>query len=580
MSQPENRNSKWNRREKITSDAEADAVDGEEHELVDVEQTNEADWYSQEIDEDADEYDLSLKFEDFAPAWLQKAKGLYDSNPEWSMASAIGVVALTLTTLLFLSMPPSHEEPVVEVPEAEIPLILEPTVTYQNFEDEPIDSRVEVDPELMLPVEIVETDALLVSFGNLPEAIVEHRIPEEPQPQLTLPDFNFTPEPPAAAPELAMQVQKIQIIEREMLDPSIDDLFVVEANPTAVTQPQQLEPGDRLLFDESWQRIDLVRADQQSEPAIRPTLYHERFPGGEHVQVGREQPQERSELDHLTRVTAPNNQEQLEIEIRKQSPREGTSQKLLTYSILVKNGGSTPAFDVQVEETISPTASLVDLSPAAEVKQNRVTWKLAQLAAGEERELIVKVYPHQEGQIQTSSAIRLASNVTSATEITAPQLALEIDGPEAVTAGEVFAMDFVVTNQGERPQADVSLNLDLPEGLTHEQGRQLTFKIAQLSGNESRRLRARVKAVKTGPVTSQAALVLQGRPLEESSLIQQINAPLPKPAVPQKQPAQAAPKTVPDAAPAPAPVKQQAAPAQVCPCQPPVYYLPVPYLMP
>lgn len=580
MSQPENRNSKWNRREKITSDEEADAVDGEEHELVDVEQTNEADWYSQEIDEDADEYDLSLKFEDFAPAWLQKAKGLYDSNPEWSMASAIGVVALTLTTLLFLSMPPSHEEPVVEVPEAEIPLILEPTVTYQNFEDEPIDSRVEVDPELMLPVEIVETDALLVSFGNLPEAIVEHRIPEEPQPQLTLPDFNFTPEPPAAAPELAMQVQKIQIIEREMLDPSIDDLFVVEANPTAVTQPQQLEPGDRLLFDESWQRIDLVRADQQSEPAIRPTLYHERFPGGEHVQVGREQPQERSELDHLTRVTAPTNQEQLEIEIRKQSPREGTSQKLLTYSILVKNGGSTPAFDVQVEETISPTASLVDLSPAAEVKQNRVTWKLAQLAAGEERELIVKVYPHQEGQIQTSSAIRLASNVTSATEITAPQLALEIDGPEAVTAGEVFAMDFVVTNQGERPQADVSLNLDLPEGLTHEQGRQLTFKIAQLSGNESRRLRARVKAVKTGPVTSQAALVLQGRPLEESSLIQQINAPLPKPAVPQKQPAQAAPKTVPDAAPAPAPVKQQAAPAQVCPCQPPVYYLPVPYLMP
>ncbi|QDT28985.1 Large cysteine-rich periplasmic protein OmcB precursor [Gimesia panareensis] len=568
MPQPEDHNSKWTRREEITRETESNMVDSEEQSLVD--ESQEADWYSQEIDDDAEEYDLSLKFEDFAPVWLQKLKGLYDKNPEWSVASAIGVVALVLTTLLFLSMPAPTEEPVVEAPEPEIiPFVLEPTVTYQNFDEEPIDSRVEIEPEASFPVEIMETEPLLVSFGDLPDAVVEHRAPRESMPEFKLPDLKF-PTEPAAAPELAMNVQRIRVIEREMLDPTIDEPFVVTANPTSQVIPQQLEPGERLLFDDSWQRINLVRADQQAEPVIRPTLYHERFPGGEHVQVGREQPQERDHLDHLIRVTAPGHQEQLEIEIRKQAPREGTSQKLLTYSILVKNGGSSPAFDVQVEETISPTASLVDLSPPAAVSQNRVTWKLPQLAAGEERELLIKVFPNREGQVQTSSAIRLASNVTAATEITAPQLVLQVNGPKAVTTGEVFAMDFVVTNRGPQSQSDVILNLDLPEALTHEQGRRLTFKIDQLAANESRQLRARVKAVKTGPVTSQAALVLQGRSLEEAALNQQVSAPVPRPAAPQSKVTK----------PAPASPQQTAAPAPSCPCQPPVYYLPAPYLIP
>ncbi|MEQ8856053.1 hypothetical protein [Gimesia sp.] len=577
MPQPENRNSKWNQREELTSEAETEAVESGEYSDLADEPAQEADWYSHEIDDDADEYDLSLKFEDFAPLWLQKAKSLYDSNPEWSVASALGVLALTLTTLLFLSMPAPSKEPVAAVPEAEIPFILEPTVTYQDFDSEPIDTRLEVEPDAALPVELMESEPLLVSFGELPNTLVEHAAPRERMPEFTLPDFNIPPEPPAAAPELAMNVQRIQIIEREMLDPAIDEPFLVEANPTAIANPQQLEPGDRLLFDRSWQRIDLVRADQQSEPAIRPTLYHERFPGGEHVQVGREQPQERSRLDHLTRVTAPRQQEELQIEIRKQAPQEGSSQKLLTYSILVKNGGSSPVYDVQVEETISPTASLVDLSPSAEVNQNLVTWKMPQLDAGEERELQVKVFPNQEGQVQTSSAIRLASNVTSATEITAPELALQVNGPEAVTAGEVFAMDFLITNQGQQSQADVSLNLDLPEGLTHDQGRQLTFKIDQLAGNESRRLRARVKAVKTGQVTSQAVLVLQGRSLDEAALQQEVSAPAPqpeaKPATPQQPAAPAKPATPTPAQPAPVT-------APNCPCQPPVYYLPVPWMIP
>ena len=171
MPQPENRNAKWNQREELTSEAETEAVDSGEYSDLSDDSAQEADWYSQEIDDDADEYDLSLKFEDFAPIWLQKAKSLYDSNPEWSVASALGIVALVLTTLLFLSMPAPSKEPVAAAPEAEIPFILEPTVTYQDFDSEPIDTRLEVEPDAALPVELMESEPVLVSFGELPKCI-------------------------------------------------------------------------------------------------------------------------------------------------------------------------------------------------------------------------------------------------------------------------------------------------------------------------------------------------------------------------------------------------------------------------
>ncbi|MEQ9067858.1 MAG: hypothetical protein RLO18_14095, partial [Gimesia chilikensis] len=204
MPQPENRNSKWNQREELTSEAETEAeteaVDSGEYSDLSDDSAQEADWYSQEIDDDADEYDLSLKFEDFAPIWLQKAKSLYDSNPEWSVASALGVVALTLTTLLFLSMPAPSKEPVAAAPEAEIPFILEPTVTYQDFDSEPIDTRLEVETDDALPVELMESEPVLVSFGELPNTLVEHAAPRERMPEFTLPDFNIPPEPAAAAP--------------------------------------------------------------------------------------------------------------------------------------------------------------------------------------------------------------------------------------------------------------------------------------------------------------------------------------------------------------------------------------------
>ncbi|WP_232103780.1 DUF11 domain-containing protein [Gimesia algae] len=562
------------------SDAASEENGREVSEEINTEQSSESDWYSAEIEDDAVEYDLSLKFEDYAPVWLIKFKALFGSAPEWSVASTLGAIAIILTVLLLLAMP-ADEPSDIEVAEEFTPAPLE--VEYaEPVEDNLIDSRIAVEIPDADGFVLAETDPLYVSFGELPQHIAatpardEFMLPRE-QP-IVLPDFELPPEPSTAEPELTLDVQRIRIIEREMRDPGMDEPFVVEAVITAGDQVSRLEPGDRFLFDESWTLVNLERTQAQSQATIRPTLYHERITGNEHLQVGQEQPRA-PDLREPVRPD-PEQQEELHVEIRKTIPQQGTAADTLTYSIIVKNRGRTTAFDLDVNETLSPAASLVDLTPPAEVNRNQLRWKIARLEPEEERELQVKVYLADEGSVETSSLVKLVSNVATTTEISAPSLELKLKGPDVVAEGEVFPLEIQVSNRGRQAQNGVDLHLDLPEGLMHEQGRQLSFPLAQLAANETRTLQARVRAVKAGKVTSQATLSSDQLSLDEMMLVQNV---IPKPAT-QKQPV--APKqpetkaTKPTAsAPAITP-NPPATPGQSCPCQVPVYYYTVPYLLP
>ncbi|WP_417388917.1 hypothetical protein [Gimesia sp.] len=546
----------------------------EESTEISATNSRESDWYSEEIQDDAVEYDLSLKFEDYAPAWLIKTKALFGRAPEWSISSTLGALAIILTIMLLLAMPVDKPAD-VEVAEEFTPA---PREVEQDAPeaDYLIDSRIAVEIPVAVGFVLAETDPLYVSFGELPQHITatpardEFILPRE-RPSV-LPDLELPPEPAAAEPELTLNVQRIRIIEREMHDPGMEEPFLVEAVITAGDLVSRLEPEDRFLFDENWTLVNLERTLAQSRSAIRPTLYHERITGNEHLQVGQEQPFE-SDFGTPARPE-PEKSEELHVEIRKTIPQQGTAADTLSYSILVKNRGTRTAFDVDVNETLSSAASLVDLTPPAEVHQNQLSWKIARLEPNEERELQVKVYLAEQGNVETSSLVKLVSHVATTTEIYAPSLELKIRGPEVVAEGEIFPLEIQVSNRGRQDQGSVDLNLDLPEGLIHEQGRQLSFQLDQLAANETRTLQARVRAIKAGKVTSQATLSSDSLALDETVLVQSV---IPRPATP-KQPETKATKTAPPAA--TVTPKTPAASGQACPCQVPVYYYTVPYLLP
>lgn len=558
MPESDKQNSSWKRRE-------PQAFEAEETEFNDLEDStfeslDDPEW-------DASDFKLTLEFEDYAPLWVQKVKSFFERDPEWSLASTVGAIAIILTLILLLAMP--ADEPMDVVAE-----LADPVILGDLPDTKPIDSRIEFAPTDSFLLVDFETEPLYVSLGEIQDsfsrAIVQQ--PEEKPIRLEFPEMNSTPE---RSPLLVLDVQKIRVIERELLDPDIDAQFLVETKSESTEMQSQLNPADLVLFDQDWKLIDLARADLQAPQIIRPTLYHERFPGGEHLQVGEERPADRDQLDRLTRATAPDQESHLNLEIRKQFPESGTVNNLLTYSILVKNGGNSPAYDVLVEETLSPLASLVDFSPRGEVKENHLHWKIAQLDPDEERALLVKVYLNQTGSVKTNSQIKLASNVTASTEISALNLDVQIKGPDTAIEGDTFPIDIEVTNRGERDQTEINLDLDLPEGLEHSEGRRLTLKIDQLNASQTRTFRARVKGIKPGIVKSQAVVLAAGQSLGEAAIEQTIlerqfeSAPPPKPSK-QADPAAEFYSTPTQTIPVPT------APAQFCPCRPiapPVFYL-------
>ncbi len=71
-----------------------------------------------------------------------------------------------------------------------------------------------------------------------------------------------------------------------------------------------------------------------------------------------------------------------------------------TYSIVVSNIGDIPLTDVVVTDTAAPETSISEATGGT-ASGNTATWNLGQLAAGEQKELTVKVLSSVPGRSAT-----------------------------------------------------------------------------------------------------------------------------------------------------------------------------------
>jgi hypothetical protein len=92
-----------------------------------------------------------------------------------------------------------------------------------------------------------------------------------------------------------------------------------------------------------------------------------------------------------------------------------------------------------------------------------------------------------------------------------PKLSLEIRAPKYVSPGQLFDLDFIVTNNSRQPVEGASLSVVLPAGLVHPQGAELEQSILSIGGCEQYRGRLRVKAVGSGEVTPRADVSVRGK---------------------------------------------------------------------
>lgn len=189
-----------------------------------------------------------------------------------------------------------------------------------------------------------------------------------------------------------------------------------------------------------------------------------------------------------------------QLTIQKRAPNAATVGVAHDYTIVVSNEGSSPAYDVVVEDDPGRAAEYVSSRPAAEYDRsaNLLVWTFRELRAGEKKEITVRIRPTGEGRIDGIATVKFKAQVKSATIITAPKLELELSGPDEVRVGDEVQLRYTIRNNGSGDAANVILRSVLPPGLKHPEGGDLEYEIARLPAGRSEEIDLQVVAAEPG----------------------------------------------------------------------------------
>jgi uncharacterized repeat protein (TIGR01451 family) len=155
--------------------------------------------------------------------------------------------------------------------------------------------------------------------------------------------------------------------------------------------------------------------------------------------------------------------------------KEGTPMQFVgkkaSYQIVAKNTGDVALSDVVVTDTV-PAQNKLLTAPGAQIDGNTATWTTS-LGAGESKNFDVTVLGLQEGtycnQVSAASAAYgLSGSDDACTEWRGyPALLIEvIDTEDPLLIGEETTYVIQITNQGTAADTNVSLNVQLPAGLS------------------------------------------------------------------------------------------------------------------
>jgi uncharacterized repeat protein (TIGR01451 family) len=175
------------------------------------------------------------------------------------------------------------------------------------------------------------------------------------------------------------------------------------------------------------------------------------------------------------------------------------------YEIVLRNNGSTPAYQVRVEETLQNDVRCLGAVPQPVIQGGRLSWNLGTLPAGAEQRLHLEVQPPAEGEVLSRAHATFTTSSALRTRITKPELSLMQSAPEDVQVGDDVVVRLEVKNTGTGPASHVVVRDQLPAGLRHPSGTQIESAVGTLAAGESRILTLRARAVQGGKQINEAA---------------------------------------------------------------------------
>jgi uncharacterized repeat protein (TIGR01451 family) len=143
-----------------------------------------------------------------------------------------------------------------------------------------------------------------------------------------------------------------------------------------------------------------------------------------------------------------------------------------TLKIVVRNTGASEAMNVCVYDELPDGLDYVSSQPPAlSAKESLLTWRFSALPAGTEKQILVKVKPAKAGAYDHAATVTFQSGSKSRTRVLHPRLKVDQTASTAkVLKGQSVEFKVVVTNIGDGPARNVTIQAKLSPGLRHESG--------------------------------------------------------------------------------------------------------------
>lgn len=145
-----------------------------------------------------------------------------------------------------------------------------------------------------------------------------------------------------------------------------------------------------------------------------------------------------------------------------------------TLRLLVKNTGSSDAMNVTVCDELPEGLVYVSSQPEARVVGGSLlTWRVNNLPAGSDRLITVKVKPTRSGPFEHGATVTFLTGGKARTRVLEPKLKVDLVANPTVgkvLKGQSVTFQVVVTNTGDGPARDVTIQAKLSPGLKHESG--------------------------------------------------------------------------------------------------------------
>lgn len=185
------------------------------------------------------------------------------------------------------------------------------------------------------------------------------------------------------------------------------------------------------------------------------------------------------------------------VRLLKQMPAELTLGQEFMYQLQVIANENVA--DVIVRDLVPEGATYVRSEPPAEVSGKNLTWKFAEMDAGQFKDIKVWLRPDREGRIGSCATVFALSRVCAYGVVGKPSLALKKTGPATATLGQDISYTINVSNPGSAIARGVVVTDKIPEGLAHTSGQStLTFNVGDLAPGQSRTIPVVLKGTKRG----------------------------------------------------------------------------------